>query len=304
MKITRTRVLNIHRYLNHLVHGSSVRVIYDATDDLDTKAKRAGLPGDADAGATVLPAIVGRVTRFNAEGRWKIRKDLPKETRYLFTRLWRRSDWQGNISEEYYDVERECYQRELIPPPSMEISLQVIDGRKLIVSPEMKITADSDDIKHAANLMLEIFRSCEIVSASLKDYNSTKIDTVNWQFLPPGEYPWDILSTHLEYALKGASDDTKTIIEDRAETLRGYGPDRIILGRAGFRDYLAYEFASRGLVILESIQRDNAMYVFGQDWEIVSKLSKAHIIKGDLYEKRIIHRLNWKDNLMTLMNAQ
>lgn len=159
-----------------------------------------------------------------------------------------------------------------------------------------------DEIKHALNVILELFRTCEIISAGIENYTPARLETVNWRFLPPGEYPWDRLEEHLTAALRGASDETKAMIEDRAETMRGYGPDRLLVGQAGFRDYVAYEFVARGYVVLESIQRDNALYVFGRDWEGVSRLTKAEIIAGDLYEHRVIHRLGWKDRMAAIMN--
>lgn len=93
----------------------------------------------------------------------------------------------------------------------------------------------------------------------------------------------------------------KSIIEDRVETIRGYVPDRVFVGQGGFGDYLAYEFVSRGFVVLEAIRRDNALYVFGSDWEVVSQLTKAQVLSGNLHAHRVIHKDGWKNVLGEIM---
>jgi hypothetical protein len=71
------------------------------------------------------------------------------------------------------------------------------------------------------------------------------------------------------------------------------GPDTLALGRGGFHGYIAFGFSKRKIFILESIYLDNATYVFGSDWEMLSQLSKAEIISGGLQKERIIHDRRW-----------
>ena len=44
----------------------------------------------------------------------------------------------------------------------------------------------------------------------------------------------------------------------------------------------------------------NATYVFEENWEELSKLTKAEIIRGKLQKDRIIHRENWDHYIIRL----
>jgi hypothetical protein len=56
--------------------------------------------------------------------------------------------------------------------------------------------------------------------------------------------------------------------------------------QGGFSDYIAYVFAERRLVVLESVRKGNAIYVFGQNWDRFSKLSKAEILDRNCSDPR------------------
>jgi len=308
MRISGRRIINIVRHIGHIAAGSQIRILFDATDTLAASLARAGFDPDSQDGATILPAIVGPVTRFNAEGRWITHRDQPKEKRYIGSRLHRWKQWAGRGQTEDHervvDIERDCYPRTLVPPPSVEITLASANGRRMIASSPFTVGGEgNDDIKHVINLFLEMFRECDVVSQNIQQYEPPQILVANWKFLPPGEYPWPVLRPHIERALRRASEDTAAIIEDRAETIRGYGPDRVIIGQGGFGDYLAYDFQRRGIVILEAIRRDNALYVFGQNWEAVSRLTKAQVLNGNLHLHRIIHSVGWKAQVAQIMNG-
>lgn len=119
--------------------------------------------------------------------------------------------------------------------------------------------------------------------------------------MPPGEYPWGRMKTHLTFALRKASDSVAAVIQDRQETLVSLGPTTIYVGVNGFSDYIAYEFKSHELVVLESIRRDNAIYVFGRDWETAFRLSKKQILDASLQKARIVHSVGWKEKVRTLV---
>lgn len=300
MNITGSRIINVGRYIGHLPDQANLCVVTDVTNTKAGALAKAGFSEDGKIGQTVLPAIVGPMTRFNAEGRWIVHRDQPKETRYVGTRVWRWTQWGGEEQERYTDIERECYPRTRVPPPSIELSIQERNGRLLIVSPQVK-KSDGEKAKHIINIFLELFRTCDVSSTDLESYSPPTIHRVNWRLLPPGEYPWDKMAVHIATALKRASKDVSEIIQDRQDTIRSYGPSRVFVGQAGFSDYLAYEFSDRNQVVLESIRRDNAIYIFGHDWQSVSQLSKADIIKEDLHKHRIVHSRGWKDRLASAL---
>jgi hypothetical protein len=73
----------------------------------------------------------------------------------------------------------------------------------------------------------------------------------------------------------------------RSPLLRSRGGDRC---QHGFNGYIVFGYADLGLFVLESLEHGNATYVFGQDWEQLSALTKKEILHGGLQEERIIHR--------------
>ena len=50
----------------------------------------------------------------------------------------------------------------------------------------------------------------------------------------------------------------------------------------------------------ESIHIDNATYIFDDDWEELSQLTKAEILDNNYQKDRIIHRKNWYKDIKKL----
>lgn len=303
MRITKHHVSNLDLYLGGIADGETFRVVASLPSE---GCERVGLPQKPRAGDTVLPRVIGPVTRFNARGRWNVRRDLPKESRYIRTVVWKRRQWSGRDRiehEDFRDIYRDCYPRDPVPPPSVELSVIGIDGAPHITTPELKKSdANTEHNRHCVNLLLEIFGSCELVGASMRPMRLPTLRRANWRMLPPGDYPWEKVEAHIDAAVGKRSDDTKRVIWDRQATLKSFSPDEIYVGEAGFDDYLAYVFTARRLVVLESVRKDNAIYVFGLDWKRVSQLSKGEIVRGGLQAARIIHAKGWKAQLAQLMN--
>lgn len=303
MRITKHHITNLGLYLGSIADGEAFRVIASLPANL---SERVGLPRSPRAGDTVLPRVVGPVTRFNARGRWNVRRDLPKEPRYIRTVTWKWTQWSGRDQtehEDFRDIYRDCYPRELMPPPSVELSVVGIKGAPHVTTPELKKSdANTEHNRHCINLLLEIFGSCELVSSSMRPMRLPTLRRANWRMLPPGEYPWAKVEAHIDTAVGTRSENTKRVIWDRQTTIKAFGPDEIYVGEAGFDDYLAYVFTSRQLVVLESVRKDNAIYVFGLDWKRVSQLSKGEIVRGGLQTARIVHSKGWKAQLARLMS--
>lgn len=298
MRIQRSRIRNLENYLNHISTGQSFRVAIRVEDAKMTE--RLGLGSDPGSGETILPAIVGPITRFNAEGRWQALKDLPKETRYIRTIWWRWTTWDGDEHEEFKDVFRECYQRDLIPPPAVELSyIESGEGNFIISSVLERRSEQAELTLHTINVFLELYRTCEIVSADLQQIELPEVKKANWRLLPPGEYPWDKVDDHVGHAVRRLSERTAGVILDRKEMLKSLRPDECWVGEGGFEDYMVYVFNSHELIVMESLRRDNALYIFTGDWRPVSKLSKAQIIQNGLHLARIIHTKDWKGKLIS-----
>ncbi|SIO35317.1 hypothetical protein SAMN05444722_1615 [Rhodovulum sp. ES.010] len=296
------RVRNVERHLGGVAEGAEFRLLVRIAPEDATRLARAGfdetLLQDGDA---VLPAAIGPATRLNAEGRWQVRRDLPKESRYITTVMWRRMQWAGRDREEHesaVDIHRMCYPRELVPPTGFELSWRTQDGQAFVLSPKFqRKPAALDDIRIAMNVVLELFGRFELIDAGFEWIPPAPMRRVNWRMLPAGAHPWPRLEEHLADALRRTPDRVSAVIMDRQKEIVSQGPDLMYVGVGGFSDYIAYELRNCGVVVLESIRRGNALYVFGDDWRTVSSMTKAEVLAGNLHLERIIHSEGWKARL-------
>lgn len=55
--------------------------------------------------------------------------------------------------------------------------------------------------------------------------------------------------------------------------------------------------------VLESVYPNNVTYVFGKNWEELSKLTKAEILNGNLQDVRIIHNNNWQQEIRNMLEV-
>ena len=298
MHINQTRVQSVLRVLAPLLPNTCFRVVM-AIDNLPTgKLQEIGFSENPQPGDTILPATVGTITNYNANGRYVIRKDLPKEERYVTTVEWTWEQWAGRGRTETQTEDRpiykECYQRDFHPPPSSELTIVDYNGQLLIVSEELTKTSDQEDlIRHILNLFLELFGECEVRHANLQSITPPNIRKVNWTLLPPGQYPWSKVQRHISQILENKAPRSANPIYHRLEKLASFNSDEVYVGHGGFRSYVAYVFNASGLAVLESVMLDNATYIFDRNWQQVSQMTKAQILQGNLHRDRIIHNANW-----------
>lgn len=248
-------------------------------------------------GDTLLPSVIGPVSRFNAHGRYIIRRDLPKERRVIGERVWSWTQWSSNGTTEEHsktvDIERDCYPRDFISPTAKEFTY----NQNKILSTTINVS-QSEDLRHTINLFLEFFGECELVKDDLSAISKIKITRRPWEFLPQGENPWERVAKYLESC--GVRETAIGIpIIQRQEFLNSYQPKEVALGTAGFKGYLAYVF--NAIVILESVRYGNAIYVFEKNWEEFSKLTKAEIISEKFYKDRIIHCKGWQEKIQKIL---
>ena len=309
MIIKQKSIRSVDRYLKTLLPSNKIRIAVKITPELENSLNRAGFSGSLSDGDTILPNVIGHVSRFNADGRYIKLKDLPKESRYITTAEWSWEQWRGRGETETItesrDIYKDCYQRKFNPPPSLEITIVKLKSQKFAVSQEFTaINVEPELLKHAINLFLELFGECEIRRKDLSSFMPSNIKKVNWSMLPPGQYPWDKVQKHVKTILKDKHPKYSNVILDRQEKLSCYEPDSVYVGNGGFRSYVAYIFKSKKLVILESIQTDNATYIFGEDWKQVSMLTKAEVLKNSLQKDRLIHSKGWEVRLQAILNPK
>lgn len=208
--IEKKNIRSVGRYLGGVPANSEFRVCYKLGSDAQSVLTSVGFGNAPSTGMTILPTIKGKVSEFNAEGKYIKLKDLPKEIRIVGEREWSWQDWAGNWHSRVVDIPRECYQRDFISPPSEELTYVEHNGEKYIVSRVFEnSTNQHGSIKHTVNLFLELFGKCQLRRGDMDPFIDLKIKKINWHILPPGEYPWNALG---EYANCPSSNDLRHVV--------------------------------------------------------------------------------------------
>lgn len=237
----------------------------------------------------LIPRGIGPISVFNSEGRDIPLKHLPMETYYRDAYI---KDWHGDYL--YVDIPGERYQRKHIDAPLQEISLIMIGDKNYALSDLLPNTQEGKElIKHVVNLFLEIFGVCEILDKNkCPEVAIAKLKRVNWQIIPEGEIVWERVN-QIAGDIQDPKENVGLLQKYRFKTIIQYKPDLVYYGNGGFHGYLVFVFKKKELVIMENMIYGNATYVFRDNWEELSKLSKAEIIKQNLQEKRLVHRESW-----------
>lgn len=125
-------------------------------------------------------------------------------------------------------------------------------------------------------------------------------------FLPRGDVPWRALDEHL----KERARRTKSQYDpERARTAirvltQDNQPDFVALGRDEFDGYVAFGFRRNGICILENFDYGNATYVFGENWEELSRRTKADLIQHGLPLARIVHSVTWPRHIRDVLSGK
>ena len=247
-------------------------------------------------GIKVIPRPIGPVTRYNADGKKVVRKDLDKEPRTI-EHDFHIIDWHG---QDHYGTcyqTRMCFPIQTVLPPCEEITID-----ETIIRSEILRKKDYDRIKHVINMFLEIFGVCEVVDANLQSISTTTIKHIPWKILPPGKYPWEKAKEYLKNYFNSVPESKIKTIQKRHKFLAKYEPDFVAVGEESFNGYVVYGYTERNVYYFESNEPNNATYVFIGEWEEASKLTKRDIIMGKLCYKRLIHTKKWEKNISMIMN--
>lgn len=306
MKIQQKRVRNIVRHLPETFKERVLNLAITNIQQFEARLVQIGFTEDLNVGEIVLPAVIGPITRFNAEGKQLIRRDLPKETVYRQI-LWTWKEWHGQEQVEKSDfryIPYQRYPREPVPPPSIELQIaQDADANKIILAPTILHTEDNYvALTHTVNLYLEIFGECDVLTEDLHPILPLVTRRLNWQLLPPGEYPWEEVKDRLRSVIEKAKKGNQGVIARRLEVMYEAEPEVIGHGNGGFGSYTVFGFPRKNLYVLESSLYGNATYVFNQNWEDLSRLTKAEILNQDLQVARLIHVEGWEKEIRDLLD--
>jgi hypothetical protein len=231
---------------------------------------------------------------FNARGREEKRPDLPKETYHVTyastTYDWHRQPHYGSKTRSGKRIARVYIQA-----PSVFLSIAVINDEKYIITPSLRLSEGSTELNiHIANLMLECFNEFEVLDENKNPLKTSKFKKLQWHILPKGVYPWDKVASMIKSGTSRLTKEESEIILERLKLINAYKPDFIGVGHGGFNGYFVFGFENKNVYILESVFLDNATYVFKENWEHLSELTKNEIINSDIEHIRVIHDKRWK----------
>lgn len=264
-----------------------------------------GFNEDLEPDQMLIPTGVGKVTTFNAHGKEIIRKDLEKVKKSFPTfRSW--LDWHGNQHSGIQHRDMMVYPRERLAAPSEALYVgNSVTAEGLHISTRVIDIASDGEVAalHLANLMLECFGEFETVDAESGIKVGTKLKRLQWEILPAGQHPWAQTEPLVANITKDFDDSSSELIRYRMTTIAGHQPNFLAMGKGGFNAYFVYGFESKGIFVLESAYLDNATYIFENDWESLSQLTKNEIINGKLPYKRIIHDRRWRHNIVNALRS-
>ena len=296
-------IRTVENYLQGFELGDMVQIVLTDIDNFKQKLILIGFSADLPVGEKLLPPVFGSVSDYNANGRYETLRDLPKEKFYI-TQTRKVKDWHGNYHTVFPSIKYERYQRRLIDAPSQEITItQDTNGEKIISFEQTELNdANKETIKHTINLFLELFGECNVVDDEFLTRVRTRINRVNWNILPQGEIPWERLQSKIIELLEETNIESKEDTLDRFEYISRFSPDFMAIGNGGFNDYVVFGFKDKNLYVLENSFAGNATYIFNNNWQSISQLTKAQILKEDLQEHRLIHKKNWKQQIKIILN--
>jgi len=300
MKIEKKYLRCIPEALKSLAPSTKLVPVLNEPESASDRLLLAGFTEHLNPGERIVPDIrIGPKARFNALGKFIKHKDLPKELCYRLIE-WTYYQWHGPNKVEVTDwahIPYHRYQRTLVPPPSQHLTVAVdTNGKKLIAGPSATV-AEEDQLLHSINLVLELVGRCEIVDANGEAILTSPEIHLDWDLFPVGEYPWEKVRPALERVISRERPGVRPLIWKRLEAIQKYDPTFRAVGRAGYTGYLVFGFEERNLFICESTKSDNATYVFADDWDTFTKLTKAEVIQGKLAFKRIVHLQDWFDEI-------
>ncbi|MBL7819462.1 MAG: hypothetical protein JNL65_02525 [Saprospiraceae bacterium] len=269
-----------------------------------------GFTRSMEIGESLLPASIGPVSKFNSEGKGIPDKSKPKETAYREIE-WCWEQWAGQGRSERVCqnklVPYKRWPRIFIEPPSIEIVITKKEHGNIYISTPPILASIENEIQvvHQINLLLELFSHCHILTNDLVPALIPN-KRLNWNIFPPGKRPWSEQKALLRPLLESIKESRIIpVIESRLEDINHLDPDFTACGTNGFHGYIVFGFTSKNIFILESALYGNAIYVFNNNWEALSKLTKAEILRNNAQIERITHngkRANWLDRIRKLLN--
>lgn len=255
----------------------------------------------------IVPSIEnGRYSKYNCIGRTIPRDDLPKVEKYYSFDRPNYGDYSKGTHEISYS--KKVRQQEIWVPEFIAIKIELLEGEKDTVIFKFEVDDIIDrsiqgyikSVMFNINLLQENCGAYDVHEVSVTNEELIRTLYVDWELLPPG-------SNEIERFISGireyVSYETYKAIEDRHEFIKSLRPKEFIKGSNKFSKYFGAKF-NNDLVILENIHYGNAIYIFYEDWKILSKLSRTELLRmnTDKFTK-IVHSKDWKKRVIACLTV-
>ena len=257
----------------------------------------------------VIPLVVGKFSDQNQNGSTKRRDDLPKET-IFYTQNRTITDWHRNEHDLTINMPYKRYPREIIPAQKIKINSHLINSNNNVF--ELGFVFDNiitkgnnnweDNLLFLINLSLELFDEFDLVDVNT-DISLLKIIKTNWNILPPGEYPFEIIEERIKQEIKKSKIPLDQFELKRLDFFKPMHSDFTAIGTGGFKGYVIFGFEEKGLYLLENFRIGNAIYIFDNAWKDYSQKTKKELIglvKNNGKVRRIVHNGNWQQKINAL----
>ena len=170
------------------VPGTPVRLRVEDVGRFGGKLRAFGFKETDENGTTILPSVINRYAKKNAEPFFTVDKSLPLED-YTQTVYWTRYEWAGkgqlNPVTDFSYIKKQRYHRDYFAPFSVHFTLIVDSETRCIVSDDILFSEENHDkLLNTANMLLGLFGECTVDFA--EQQCNVKRVTVNWDILPKG----------------------------------------------------------------------------------------------------------------------
>lgn len=304
MLLKQSRINNLSVF-SSAVEGEPIYIKVEDVGRYSEKLKKFGFDDCIENADSILPSSFNSYAKKNAELFFTIDASLPKE-KYTRTQYWTRNEWAGrNQTREvtnFVDITGYRRHRDWHSPYSVNFTY-VDEVKPYIVSDSIIYNSEnSEKLKNTVNMVLGLFGECTIEYDFM--YSGIKKKRLDWEILPRGKYPWETVKRTIEDLTKKSNRTQAEMMLRNCKTIVDMSPGFVAYGKSGFRGYVVFGFPQKELYILESIFPNNATYIFSNDWETLSKMTKAEILSNELQETRIIHSANWDKNFMKFIGSK
>lgn len=257
----------------------------------------------------ILPdPSVGRWSKTNVHGYEVVRKDLPMITRTFEFEVPNWGDWYNGSHSVTQD--RQVYPRDLIPPRNLGLKVSLLGtvqaaDRLFVFRFAVDDILDRTNERFEAELLYDLNLLQENVGAADVFEPDATVDDflrtlfVTWELLPPGERDSNIAT--IVRNVGGLNATQRAQLVERYDLLAALGPRHFIAGTSGFRRYFGAYFED-DLVVFENVEYGNAIYVMGEQWETLSRLSRTELLERAQRDfERIPHVEGWQHRIRALV---